>query len=138
MRHILIATHSTLAEGFKRAKELLVGTDQELKAICAYIDESDYTNQIDEFFENYDSNSEYIVLTDIFGGSVNQKIVIYKEKYNFRLITGVNLPLLLAIVLSPEPISDEDLLILIKDARESLKIVELDNSNSENEEDFLE
>ena len=44
------------------------------------------------------ANYELIVITDIFGGSVNNEFLTYLKRKNFYLVAGLNLPLLIELV----------------------------------------
>lgn len=138
MNRILIVSHSTLAEGFYNSEKLLVGNSMGLKYINAYVDETDWTPQAEAFFENYDESDTYIILTDIFGGSVNQKMAALKQKFNFILITGINLPLLLALVLAPSQLSKDECERLIDEARQEIRLVEPVQKVNNDEQDFLD
>lgn len=47
-----------------------------------------------------DKNDEYIIFTDMLGGSVNQEAIKYLQYPNVYIITGMSLPIVLSIVLS--------------------------------------
>ncbi|MDF7638083.1 PTS fructose transporter subunit IIA [Lactobacillus sp. ESL0791] len=138
MTKILIATHSTMAQGIVNSCKFLVGNVKDIRYIDAYVDDSDWTKEVDEFFSDFDNKESYVVFTDIYGGSVNQKITQYKAKYDFLLVTGVNLPIVLQCVLSTNPITKDRILKMIDEAKNSLSLVELQESSENNEEDFLE
>ena len=81
MRKILIATHGYFADGIMSSLKLLVGEREEITIINAYVDESDVTKQYDAFFETLSVGDETIVFTDLYGGSVNQQLFKYTERY---------------------------------------------------------
>lgn len=137
MRKILIATHSTFASGILGSLTLLVGERPEVSVIDAYIDDSDYTEKVTDFFKNYNPNDEHIVFTDLFGGSVNQKIFKYLTDYDFFLITGFNLPILLEVILSGEPLTTAYIEELITKCRQELKLVNQTVDEEDSEADFL-
>ncbi len=92
--NILIVTHGHLAEGLKSSAEIIAGDiAQKITAISAYVDEGDYRESVQTYFEK--SSEAPIVLTDLAGGSVNQYILSHYEDSYAALLTGVNLPLLL-------------------------------------------
>ena len=41
MRRLIIASHSTLAEGFKETLEFLTGMHNQISSLCAYVEETD-------------------------------------------------------------------------------------------------
>ncbi|MGX7205712.1 PTS sugar transporter subunit IIA [Enterococcus pingfangensis] len=135
MRNILIATHGSFASGIKGSLNLLIGDQSEISVIDAYIDDSDYTEKISQFFSNYQEEDEYFVFTDLLGGSVNQKMLVYKNQYDFHLITGFNLPILLEIVLAGNPLTILEIEEIVRRCRQELLLVNLEKS--EDEEEFL-
>lgn len=136
MRNILIATHSTFASGIQGSLNLLIGERSEITVIDAYVDDTDYTEKIDDFFEKYNDQDEYIVFTDLYGGSVNQKMVNYKNKYDFHLITGFNLPILLEIILAGETLTSSMVEELVEKCRQELSLVHIDMTEDD-EDDFI-
>ncbi|MGX2946487.1 PTS sugar transporter subunit IIA [Enterococcus alishanensis] len=136
MRNILIATHSTFASGIQGSLNLLIGERSEITVIDAYVDDTDYTEKIDDFFEKYNDQDEYIVFTDLYGGSVNQKMVNYKNKYDFHLITGFNLPILLEIILAGETLTSSMVEELVEKCRQELSLVHIDMTEDA-EDDFI-
>ena len=138
MNSFLIITHSTLAEGFYNSTKFLSGLTTNVKFIDAYVDESDWTKEAEEIISNQDKEKQLIVLTDIYGGSVNQKMTLMLTKYHFMLITGVNLPLVLSIVLDTQPLTKEQCSNLVEEARKQLQIIEPIKTNSnDTDSDFL-
>ncbi len=96
MRQLVIATHGKFASGLKHAYELITG-DQSVIALDTYLDESfDLQASVSQLLDSL-SNHEVIVLTDVFGGSVNNEFMQYIQQPNLYLVTGVNLPLLIEI-----------------------------------------
>lgn len=138
MNSFLIITHSTLAEGFYNSTKFLSGLTTNVKFIDAYIDESDWTKEAEEIISSQDKDKELIVLTDIYGGSVNQKMTLMLAKYHFILITGVNLPLVLSLVLETQPLTKEKCKNLVEEARKQLQIIEpIKSDSNETDSDFL-
>lgn len=75
------------------------------------------------------------MLSDLYGGSVNQKMYMYLQRPNTYLIAGVNLALLLEVCLR-DSISKPYLDRLVRESRNMLRVVELDNEEIR-EDDFL-
>ena len=109
VRKVLIATHGYLADGIKNTVGILTGKEGCITCVDAYVDESDYTPLIQSFIDGVEPEDEAVIFTDLYGGSVNQRVVQLKppEKTNLFLITGFNLPVVLGVVLSDEPITGE-------------------------------
>ena len=66
---LLIATHGTLAEGFKSALSIIIGNVDKIDVINSYVTDTSLSDQLDAYFNSCDDN--LVVCTDLFGGSVN-------------------------------------------------------------------
>lgn len=99
MKRVLLATHGKFADGIYNSLEIIMGKQQNIDTLCAYVDEeNDIELQVKNIMEKLDSKDELIVITDLFGGSVNNAFMNYLYYSNLHLITGLNLPLLLELV----------------------------------------
>lgn len=116
----LIASHGRLASGLKNSAKLLTGLEAELAVIDAYVDDSDYTEQIRIFMAQL--NGEVgVILTDIIGGSVNQKVVTeIGEHTNILVISNANLPIVLALLMNTEPLEKKVVKTLIAECQVQL------------------
>lgn len=123
MNEFLLVTHSSLAEGFYKSTDFLSGQVQNMTFINAYVDDSDWTKKAEEWIKSQKQDTNIIVLTDLFGGSVNQKMTLLMNKYHFILITGINLPLVLSLALESNELSNDRIRELVLEAQQSLKIV---------------
>lgn len=125
MKQILIATHGKMASGIKYTAELILGKMAEITTIDAYVNpEDDIEGQFREYFEAH-REDRIFVMTDMMGGSVNQKLMAYGEQENVTLITGTNLAILIQIMMADEHVSQEELESYIEAARQELKLVQV-------------
>lgn len=103
MRRFIFASHHKLAYGLKDTVDFLTGATKIIYDINAYVD--DETKDIDtvvaELFASFDDEDEVVVLVDMMGGSVYQKIYPYMSE-KVHVICGMNLPMALSLVLAPE------------------------------------
>lgn len=108
MKKILVASHGKLASGIMNSIELFAGLQENVTIVDAYVDDSDYSKVIEAFLDNLLAGEQAIIFTDIFGGSVNQKVVELVNNYEkeIYIITGFNLPVLLEIVLCSTAINE--------------------------------
>lgn len=137
-RHIVIASHSTLAQGMANALKFFEGDNLKLTVLSAYVDNKPVEGQIEEIFDQFDKEDEVIVLTDLLGGSVNQKFFPYINRPHTHLITGMNLSLAMAITMEPVDgyLMPEKIQSIVSDAQSQVKYVnELANSADEDDED---
>lgn len=137
MNKFLIITHSTLAEGFYNSTKFLSGLTDNVKFINAYVDESDWTKEAKQFLSKENYKNSVVVMTDIFGGSVNQKMTLLLKKFNFILITGVNLPLVLSLVLETEPLTKEKCSKIVTEARKQLQVVKAVRPEKDEQDDVF-
>lgn len=121
MKKILIATHGHLASGIQSSIGILTGNKESVQAVDAYVDDSDYTEKIRAFLDSVEPGDEAVIFTDIYGGSVFQKVaLLHPEKCGVIHVTGVNLPAVIQVLLSSEPITADSVDALMKEAREYL------------------
>lgn len=119
MRRIVLASHHKLADGMKDTIQFLSGMNH-VYAISAYVDETRIEEQIDELFKIFDDSDEIFILTDMMGGSVNQKFYGMMNEHT-HVICGMNLPLALTLALQPEnELTDEQVAKLVAEARKQL------------------
>ncbi len=121
MNQIILASHGELAKGMKDTLNMIIGNTESIKVFSSYRDEETSIRDLIEevIIENYDINKIYI-LTDIFGGSVNNEIMDLMKKYSkINLISGMNLPLVISIA-TTDNISDELLDEFIKDSQSAI------------------
>lgn len=108
-----------------------------ITCINAYVDQDEnLAETLEQYFAQVQPEDQVIVLTDIKGGSVNQKIVPYAVRENVFLIAGFNLPLLVALAIAPQGITREDVRQYIEDSKKQMELVELEADDSRDEDFF--
>ncbi len=120
MRKIVVASHSLLAQGFKDTLEFLTGKTDAISAVCAYV--NDNGEGLDAAVEEALAGAdEVVVLTDMVGGSVNQRFSRFVSD-RVHVIAGANLPLAMAVVLAgPDEQLDFD--AIVDEARQQIVYV---------------
>ncbi|MCI9048794.1 MAG: PTS mannose transporter subunit IIB [Coprobacillus sp.] len=119
MRQFIIASHGELASGMVSAAEMIIGDITRMKS-CNL---SDYKT-IYDLYEDVKSyivanpETEYVLMTDLLGGSVNNLLMQLCEYKNVFVVTGINLGLLLELYLSSE---NEQMKVVALKAIESSK-----------------
>jgi mannose/fructose-specific phosphotransferase system component IIA len=131
-----VASHGTFASGMKSSLNILLGKSDNVTVIDAYLDQDDLDKKLDEYFQSIPESEQVIMLSDLYGGSVNQKMCLRLTRLNTFLIAGINLALVLEIALKTEPLNLEQLEAIVKDSREALRIVEIPTQSVE-EDDFF-
>lgn len=109
-RKLVLASHGNFAEGIKHSLELICGNTTPIQTINAYTEEGfDLTAAVAQIMAEQAADEQMIVVTDLFGGSVNNEFLTYIYQENFFLIAGMNLPLLIELVTqldSPQPTTE--------------------------------
>ena len=99
------------------------------------MDEKNVSEQLDAFYQTVGEDDQVILLSDLYGGSVNQQMYMYLTKPNTMLVAGVNLALVLELT-ALDSITEEGLERLVEQSRQALKVVKPEESKAE-EEDFF-
>lgn len=96
----LFASHGKLAEGVKNSLELIMGSQKNVYTFRAYAnDDNDVEKAIKhELATLITKNDSWIVVSDIFGGSVNNYLLENIKQYHYYLISGLSLPLALNLL----------------------------------------
>ncbi|MEG0094047.1 MAG: PTS fructose transporter subunit IIA [Erysipelotrichaceae bacterium] len=106
MRHYIIVTHAYLSKGFKSSIEMIIGKQENVSYYFAYVEENiNFVNEIKEEISKFNINDEVLILTDMFGGSVNNEMMELIKVLNVHLITGINLILIISLLLDSSDLS---------------------------------
>lgn len=137
MRKFFISSHGHLASGMKTSLEILLGKADNVTVFDAYLDKTTVESQVEAWLETLSEDDQAIMLSDLYGGSVNQVLYRYLDRPNTFLVAGVNLGLVLELVaMSDMEITKEELDRIIQSSKEAMVRVELDESEVE-EDDFF-
>lgn len=104
MTRIILASHGRLADGMKDTLSFILGDLPNVSTICAYVDQDvSLRSQIDQTFAEFSPEDAVVVVTDIFGGSVNNEFMALLGEKDFILVAGMNMPTLVELVSEDEP-----------------------------------
>lgn len=123
MYKIVVLTHGDLASSFVKTSEMFCGYNPDIYifGLLAGDDIEDYKKNIESILK---SNENYLILTDLLGGSPNNiaNILSLKRK-NIKIISGINLSLLIEAIsnMGTEKLTDEYVRSLINIAKENIK-----------------
>lgn len=117
-----------------------MGKSPNLTVYDAYVEgeESTLLARLDDFFSKTSPDDQILLMSDIYGGSVNNTMFTYLTRPNVRLVSGINLSFLIEVATLSE-LSDETLASLVDRSRGFLREVKLDASvsNGDGSEDFF-
>lgn len=123
-RKLILASHHRLADGLKDTLEFISGisSEGEIIAFSAYLDNEPVEKTIKNMMAQFPVETEVVILTDMTAGSVNQKFFNYRMRPHTQIISGMNLPLALALFLEPkqEYLTTEHVEKLIEQAKNEI------------------
>ena len=134
MRKLLVATHGRFASGIMETFKLIMGENEDISEISAYV-EPGFEKKIHELNEE----DELIIVADIMGGSIANTFSSYIQSEKIHIITGLNLPLLIGLAqdLDSDVSTDELIENAIQMGREGIvDLKKMIEENSDIEEDF--
>lgn len=118
---ILLVSHAYMAKGVKSSVELILGPQENLFAMAAYVDdEAPFEKEIKNFLEE-NKNEKLVIISDLLGGSVNNELMkLVDDKENVILIAGMNLILVMSVLLASEDTIDEEIDQIIENSKEGI------------------
>ena len=139
MIQVLICTHERMAKGIKKTVEFIMGSQPNLHEVSAYTEEHpNHKEEVENILLKY-ANEPVVVFTDIIGGSVNTELTQMTVNYpNLHIISGVNLPMVIQILLSNESNLEATIEKTIAEGKNGIQYVNrsLNGKESELEDDF--
>lgn len=137
MLKILLVAHGRFPEGIKSSVEIIMGKQDNLFVINAYTGDTPFEEELNSFMETVDLDKDkLIIISDIFGGSVNQKTLSNIDMKKVKLISGLNLSILLEILmLQEEDVTDEKIRSIVEETKKHIMFVN-DSLEEDTEDDF--
>jgi|ERR1035437_2634024 mannose/fructose/sorbose-specific phosphotransferase system IIA component len=120
MTGIFIISHSTLAEALKTTVSLIVGDKENVQTLCLMKNDrmEDFAARLKSGVESADKGDGVLILADMFGGTpCNTALALFGNNEKVRIITGVNLPLVIEAVMHSNK-NAEELSKMIMDRRD--------------------
>jgi mannose/fructose-specific phosphotransferase system component IIA len=124
MKKILLAAHGYFAQGVRSAMEIITDDVSSVLTINAYTLEcQNPEDEIKKILALYDED-DLLVMTDLNFGSINQMFMRRMLERNIKLVTGVNLPLVVELAGSiGHDLSDEDIRMAVVTCREEMRFI---------------
>ncbi len=123
MNHIILASHSKLAEGMRETVRFFKA-DAQLDVIEQTQGDTNFEERFCRLIEE-NQGKNIVVFTDLYGGSVNQVAFRTLARHKYWLVTGMNLVVLLEVCFATEDVDQEMLETAIEAARSSLCLMNL-------------
>lgn len=123
-RKIVLASHGQLAQGLLDTAGMIIGKlpcEVDVYSLQPGKLAEDYAKELKNEMECR-SDTEYVILCDIYGASVFSAMYGNIELDNVHLFSGMNLNMLLSICLEqPAPLQEKDIEQIVNDARAGIQ-----------------
>ena len=98
---IIIAAHGELGEGLINSAKMIVGPIKKIRSVVLREGESPETfrDEIREAVRSLDCEGGTMILLDLFGGTPSNVCAVLTREMNIEVVSGVNLPMLLEVLL---------------------------------------
>ena len=110
MRKYLIATHGTMGKGIVNTLEIILGKQDNLSYIAGYTEECREPGEEILRFVQENQDTDVVIFTDLFGGSVNNAAMPLSQRDNVFLVTGVNLALVMEVLLADQETETQEVI----------------------------
>ena len=105
MERYVFASHGSLATGMKSAVEMIAGKNESLQSydLEHYASPDEILSSLSGYMDSLQED-EFVIFTDLFGGSVNTKLMSLAARSNAILVSGMSLGLVLAVILGDKSV----------------------------------
>ena len=127
---VVLITHGDMAKGIKTAVDLILGEQDQFETVGLYegADFELFKEKVGEAVENVNTGNGVIALVDLFGASPYNSVAYNMTKFiekniPIRLVSGVNLPMMIEVLLGRESANTPDELykIALSTGKEGIK-----------------
>lgn len=136
-RKIIVASHGELSKGLVDTAKMILGSiNAELKSYCLIpgLNADEFAKEIREEMIR-EPETEFVILTDLYGASVCTAMTSLVAHSGVRLFTGMNINMLLSICVEyPQRLSDEDIIKIVNDAKEGIRSISVLDLEAETED----
>ena len=96
---LLIITHGQLAKELLKAVQFIAGDVEAVESISidAMRDSKELRDMIEKKIESLDQGQGVLILTDMFGGTPSNLALSFLQKNKVEIVTGLNLPMVIAV-----------------------------------------
>lgn len=122
MTKIILISHGDLAKGMAQSAQMITGKNSNL-SYYGFHPGQHPSEMISNIKTEAINNKEnyFIVIADIFGGSVFNAAMELLELENVKVLSGMNLSLIIELLLSTE-VSDKDLEEKVSKAKDDIRV----------------
>ena len=134
-RQVILASHGEFSKGLRDSLKMILGEIAEnVRAYSLYPGEiaSDFREELEKEI-NDNKDTEFVILTDVFGGSVCNALMSLTIYENVKLFAGMNFNMAAEVLTQSTPLTEKAAEEILDTAKEGVVHVVL---KKEEEEDF--
>ncbi len=122
MNQIILASHGGFAEGARDTLSMVLGDVSNVHVVTLRRDDKEpITAKLEELVESFDAGDDVYVCTDMMGSSVNNSAAEFMKRTDrVTVVSGVNMPLVLALAVSGGHVDETQLTDIVQEARAGL------------------
>ncbi len=122
MNQIILASHGGLAEGARDTLSMVLGDVPNVHVVSLARDDMEpVTREFERLLDSFDSDDAVYICTDMLGSSVNNAAVeLMHRRGSCTVISGMNMPLVLALAVASTPLSPSELSTVVRESRAGL------------------
>lgn len=123
-KKIILISHGRLSEGMYHSVTMIVGENKQLSYLGMMEGEnpSVVSDRVKEMAIQ-EPETQFIVIADLFGGSVCNACISLLNYQNIKLLAGMNMGLVIELLLAPQPLSDQEISEKIQVTNEGIKYI---------------
>ncbi|EOZ5988407.1 PTS sugar transporter subunit IIA [Enterococcus faecium] len=139
-KRIVLIGHGKIGSGVLSSVELIYGKLDNVYSVDTYVETNFNLPEVVHEIIEKNKNNDLIVITDLFGGSVNNEFLKYIGQDNFYLLTGMNLSLVIELVsqlnISENKSVNEIIHHAISSTKNSIQYFDEESLNKTDDDDF--
>lgn len=122
MNQIILASHGGLAEGARDTLSMVLGDVPNVHVVSlARDDMKPVAHELERLLDSFDGGDAVYICTDMLGSSVNNAAVeLMRRRGRCTVISGMNMPLVLALAVASGPLAPGALSTVVRESRAGL------------------
>lgn len=136
-KKIILVSHGKLSAGMLHSMQMIVGENPDISCMGMLPGEH-YQPMVDAVEQQLKEHpdTQYIVVADLLGGSVCNGMTALTGYPNMKLVAGMNMGLVVNLLLAPGALTDEEIDVLINEAKDMNRRVVLEKSDQGSDDFF--
>lgn len=136
-KKIILVSHGKLSAGMLHSMQMIVGENPDISCMGMLPGEH-YQPMVDAVEQQLKEHpdTQYIVVADLLGGSVCNGMTALTGYPNMKLVAGMNMGLVVNLLLAPGALTDDEIDVLINEAKDMNRRVVLEKSDQGSDDFF--